>query len=61
MKLCMNLIELIRPGYYVTVVNVNPDPAVPGYALPLQTVLKKPTDLDLYHSVCEFVSTTWIK
>ena len=45
--------------------NTNPGPAEPKYALPLQTSvdLTKPTDLDLNccHSVCELVSTSWIK
>ena len=31
----------------VLLVSINPCPAEPGYTLPLQTVKKKPTDLDL--------------
>ena len=49
---------------------LKPSPAEPWYTLPLQTVqiqmnwlLKKPTDLicTVCHSVCKFISTTWIK
>ena len=48
---------------------LNPSPAEPRYVLPLQTVQIQiswllPTDLDLHCltlSMCEFISTIWIK
>ena len=53
-------------------INVNPDPAEPGYTLPLQTVenqiswlQKKPADLDwictVCHSLCDVISAVWIR